>query len=169
MPADLAVVTTALNGDASGGAAEGAPVADTRIASHDVVTGFTQVRLNPMPAWGIERLTQLGRGRATYLLTLGTVSAPAKPGHGRLFGTCVPRAQFAAVVEKSAARIVQAPQPMSVGMTATTQQAYPAIHNGTAESAVDAFSRARVFDDHWTAPAALNAPLGSATSNEGPG
>jgi len=166
-----AVVIAALNGDAFGGGAEVALAADIRIACDDVVIAFNQVRLGIMPAWGgIERLTQLiGRGRATYLLTLGTALSAGEARACGLVEECVPRVQFAAAVEILAARIAEAPQPVLAGMKATMQQAYPAIHNDTAESAVDAFAKAWVSDDHWTAAAALNARLGSAASHERPG
>jgi enoyl-CoA hydratase/carnithine racemase len=166
-----AVVIAALNGPAFGGGAEVALAADIRIACDDVVIAFNQVRLGIMPAWGgIERLTQLvGRGRATYLLTLGTVLSAGEARTWGLVEECVPRAQFAAAVGVLAARIAEAPKPVLAGMKATMQQAYPAIHNDTAESAVDAFAKAWVSHDHWTAAAALHARLGSATPQEGPG
>jgi enoyl-CoA hydratase len=166
-----AVVIAALNGDAFGGGAEVAVAADVRIACDDVVIAFNQVRLGIMPAWGgIERLTQLiGRGRATYLLALGTVLSAGEAKAWGLVEQCVPRAEFAAAVEMLAARFADAPQPVIAGIKATMQQAYPVIHNGTAETAVDAFAKAWVSDDHWAAAAALSARLGSATSNERPG
>ena len=54
------------------------------------------------------------------------------------------------------------------GMKATMQQAYPPIHNDTAESAVDALAKAWVSHEPGTAAAVLNARLGSATSHQGP-
>lgn len=148
-------VIAALNGDAYGGGGEVALAADIRVAAADVRVGFTQIQLGIMPAWGgIERLARLvGRGRAMYLLTSGTVLAGDDLRSWGLVEEVVPRADFAARWRELAAQLAAAPSAALAGIKAVTDAAVPWTNPASADLAVDAFAATWVAPEHWEAAA----------------
>lgn len=148
-------VVAALNGDAYGGGGEVALACDIRIAADDVRMGFTQVHLGIMPAWGgVERLAALvGRGRALYLLTTGTVVAGADLLTWGLAEEVVPRAAFERRWRALANGLAEVPRDALVGIKAVANATVPREHPQTADLATAAFARTWISDSHWDAVA----------------
>lgn len=144
-------VICALNGAAIGGGAETAVACDYRIAADDARIGFTQVLLGVMPAWGgVERLSNLvGRGRALYLLTTGTVLSGREAVAAGLVEECVPRAAFEARWREVAHQVARAPRSALAGIKRAVEGTIPANRPGTEREAIADFARAWADPRHW--------------------
>lgn len=152
-------VICALNGAAIGGGAETAVACDYRIAADDARIGFTQVLLGVMPAWGgVERLCNLvGRGRALYLLTTGTVLSGREAVAAGLVEECVPRAAFEARWREVAHQVARAPRAALAGIKRAVEGTIPANRPGTEREAIADFARAWADPRHWEMAAELEA------------
>ncbi len=150
-------VIAALNGAALGGGAEVAVGCDYRIAAHDARIGFTQILLGVMPAWGgIERLCALvGRGRALYLLTTGTVLSGREAAELGLVEESVPRDRFEARWRELAGQVARAPRPALAGIKRAVQGALPGSRPDLEAGAVRDFARAWADPRHWEMAAEL--------------
>lgn len=150
-------VLAAINGAALGGGAEVAVACDFRIAVDDAPIGFTQVMLGLMPAWGgIERLCGLvGRGRALYLLTTGSVLTGAQAAAAGLVEEAVSRERFEPRWRELAERVTQAPRGALAGIKRTVGATLPGRHPGLEDDAVRAFVRTWTDPLHWEMAAEL--------------
>ena len=150
-------VICALNGAAIGGGAEVAVACDYRVAAHDARIGFTQVLLGVLPAWGgIERLCALvGRGRALYLLTTGTVLTGREAAEIGLVEESVPRDRFEARWRELAEHVARAPRQALEGIKRAVDATLPGSHPGLEAGAVRDFARAWADPVHWEMAAEL--------------
>src|SRR5437763_10514549 len=150
-------VIAAVNGAALGGGAEVAVGCDYRIAAHDAPIGFTQVLLGLMPAWGgIERLCALvGRGRALYLLTTGSVLTGREAAQLGLVEESVARDRFEARWRELAEQVARAPRPALAGIKRAVQAALPGSRPDLEAAAVRDFARAWTDPRHWEMAAEL--------------
>ncbi|TMF88742.1 MAG: enoyl-CoA hydratase/isomerase family protein [Chloroflexi bacterium] len=150
-------VIAAVNGAALGGGAEVAVGCDYRIAAHDARIGFTQVLLGLMPAWGgIERLCALvGRGRALYLLTTGSVLTGREAAELGLVEESVARDRFEARWRELAEQVARAPRPALAGIKRAVQAALPGSRPDLEAAAVRDFARAWTDPRHWEMAAEL--------------
>jgi len=150
-------VIAAVNGAALGGGAEVAVGCDYRIAAHDAPIGFTQVLLGLMPAWGgIERLCALvGRGRALYLLTTGSVLTGREAAELGLVEESVARDRFEARWRELAEQVARAPRPALAGIKRAVQAALPGSRPDLEAAAVRDFARAWTDPRHWEMAAEL--------------
>ncbi|HEX6349496.1 MAG TPA: enoyl-CoA hydratase/isomerase family protein [Candidatus Dormibacteraeota bacterium] len=150
-------VIAAVNGAAIGGGAEVAVGCDYRIAAHDARIGFTQVLLGVLPAWGgIERLCALvGRGRALYLLTTGTVLSGREAAEMGLVEESVPRDRFEARWRELAEQVARAPRPALAGIKRAVDAALPGSRPDLEPDAVRDFARAWADPRHWEMAAEL--------------
>jgi enoyl-CoA hydratase/carnithine racemase len=150
-------VLAAVNGHALGGGAEVAVACDIRIAADDIKIGFTQVKLAIMPAWGgAERLAELvGRSRALMLVATGrTVDAEAAL-HMGLVDQVAPRSTFELDYQALADELAAVSPEAARAVKAVVSSARPHHHPHLEESAVAAFARLWVADEHWAATAAM--------------
>ena len=150
-------VICALNGAALGGGAEVAVGCDYRVAAHDARIGFTQVLLGVMPAWGgIERLCGLvGRGRALYLLTTGTVLTGREAAEIGLVEESVPRDRFEHRWRELAAQVARTPRHALAGIKRAVDAARPGSHPDLEAGAVRDFARSWIDPRHWEMAAEL--------------
>ena len=157
-------VICALNGAAIGGGAEVAVGCDFRIAAQDARIGFTQVKLGVMPAWGgIERLCGLvGRGRALYLLTTGTVLTASEANAAGLVEEVVPRERFDERWRELAHQVAAAPATALAGIKRAVDAAIAGARPDLEGPAVADFARAWADPAHWEMAAALEARRRSA-------
>lgn len=142
-----APVIAALNGHAVGGGAELAVAADIRVAAAGIRIGFTQVRLEIVPAWGgAERLARLvGPGRALLLAGTGRMLDATEAERIGLVDEVLPREEFTtgwrslahALSRRAAGEVKRLTRP---GITQ--------------EQAVQGFSRLWTDDAHWAARSA---------------
>ena len=143
----------ALNGHALGGGAEVALACDLRLAAEDVTVAFNQAQLAIMPAWGgVERLVELvGRSAAMQLLlTRNRLTAPQAEALG-LVNLTFPRSGFDLGVAAFARQMADLPAAVSRSIKATVEAVRPNSHPNLESSAVQAFARLWVADDHWAA------------------
>jgi enoyl-CoA hydratase/carnithine racemase len=150
-------VICAMNGAAIGGGAEVAVGCDYRVAAHDARIGFTQILLGVMPAWGgIERLCALvGRGRALYLLTTGTVLTGREAAEIGLVEESVPRDRFETRWRTLAAQVARAPRQALSGIKRAVDAALPGSHPHLETDAVRDFAKAWADPIHWEMAAEL--------------
>ncbi len=150
-------VICAMNGAALGGGAEVAVGCDYRIAAHDARIGFTQVLLGVMPAWGgIERLCGLvGRGRALYLLTTGTVLTGREAAEVGLVEESVPRERFEQRWRALAEQVARTPRHALSGIKRAVDAASPGSHPDLEERAVSDFAQTWTDPRHWEMAAEL--------------
>jgi enoyl-CoA hydratase len=150
-------VLAAVNGHALGGGAEVAVACDIRIAADDIKIGFTQVKLAIMPAWGgAERLAELvGRSRALLLVTTGrNIYAPSALQMG-LIEQVAPRSIFEEAYRQLADELATLSPDAARAIKSVIASARPHHHPHLQESAVAAFARLWVADEHWAATAAM--------------
>jgi enoyl-CoA hydratase len=112
-----------------------------------------------MPAWGgIERLCGLvGRGRALFLLTTGTVLTGVEAHAMGLVEEVVPRERFETRWRELARQVAAAPAPALAGIKRAVQAAQPGSRPDLEASAVADFARAWADPAHWEMAAALEA------------
>jgi enoyl-CoA hydratase/carnithine racemase len=150
------IVIAELNGHALGGGAELAIAADFRVAAEDIQIGFSQITLGITPAWGgIERLvTLIGRARAVYLISTGTLVSAAAAERWGLLEEVVPRETFDARCIALRESIAARPAAALRGLKAIACQVRPPVNDITATDAVRCFAESWVSEDHWSAVSA---------------
>ena len=149
-------VVAQLNGDAYGGGAEVALAADFRLCADDVRIGFTQIVLGIMPAWGgVERLTSLvGRSRAMYLLSTGTVIDAAHAHAWGLVDEVVPRSAFDERCDELTTALAAAPAPALWAIKRIVGEVSPSRHPMTEVQAAGSFAETWAAEAHWDLAAA---------------
>ena len=143
----------ALNGHALGGGAEVAVACDLRVAADDATIAFNQAQLAIMPAWGgIERLVDLvGRSVAMQLLLSRNRLTAVQARTLGLVNFAFPRSTFEAELGRFARQIAELPPAVSRSIKSTVEAVKPNSHPTLETSAVQAFAKLWVADDHWAA------------------